>query len=304
MQKQDTLTFHIKWFVLLFLIVFNLKQVNASANNVSEKFSRNQLQFEKAVSDLHLRFSDEAVAQLKTDLNRINKTIKTQDQIKKAKAQLRTLELKLGNLGKENSPFEIDFSHLTGVRNYSEEERRTWHGFFVPSREEWFTERYRDWGILGKEIATTYNDLFKNSTPSRESFEQLVEKAIENIILQGHFVWFDMEYSISTQRHTSLSRYVSFRRETRDREIYSAVLKKQVLHVLFNTFSVPDHSKKIEAKKPLDYIILGFTLRTNPSINEDLDYYLRLNFFSFLTNESHLTALFETESRRRATEVF
>ena len=201
MKKQDTLTFYIKWFVLLFpLIAFHPKQINASTGKISEKFSRNQLPFEQAVSELHFKFSDEAVARLKSNLDLINEIIKTRKQIKKAKTQLQTLELNLGNLDDENTPFP--------ARGYSVEERRIVGSLLVPLQEEWFTERYKDWGLLGEEIITIYNDLFKDSIPSRASFEQLVEKAIENILSQGHFVWFDMDY---TSRLPSLSLYTSYR---------------------------------------------------------------------------------------------
>ena len=278
-------------------------QLTLPADSVSAKFSRNQSQFEEEIANLNFRFSSEAVEKLKSELSQTNKIIQTQKQLKEAEARLTSLKSEFKNLGDENNPFRVDLSSLSEdssfkrhyLKDYSEKERTNKNGLIIPPVKEWFVERYRDWGLLGAEVMVLYDDFFKTNKPSKESFEQLVEKAIENILSQGHFLWFNMRYPI--HNGWFLTSYAedakSFRKGIK--EEYSNRLKRQALHILFNTFFYGSDMDLI--KKPLDYIKFDFSLRDGAS---PLDRYYQI-FFPLL-NETHLIDLFKTEARRRPIE--
>ena len=107
MKNQRNFIFWVRWVVLLWLpMAFGPEQINASADSVSAKFSRNQSQFEEEIANLNFRFSSEAVETLKSELSQTNKIIQTQKQLKEAEARLTSLKSEFKNLGDENSSFQ------------------------------------------------------------------------------------------------------------------------------------------------------------------------------------------------------
>ena len=56
----------------------------------------------------------------------------------------------------------ILFFENTTLKIILRRQRTDEDGFTIPLKEEWFVERYRDWGLLGAEVMALYDDFFKN----------------------------------------------------------------------------------------------------------------------------------------------
>ena len=234
MRNHRGFIFFAGWFVLLWsFVISGSEQTDAFANRLSEKFSQNQSQFEKAISNLNFNFSNESIERLKNDLAQTDEILQIQKQMKEAESQLNSLELELENLGDEEASFRATLRQPQGIQIHRD-------GFILPPQEEWIVERYKDWGLLWEEIMAISNDFFKLLNMStmyggytydlEGSFELLVRKAIRNILSKGHLVWFDMTYVLPDPIFFTF--YSKGKIE--DKEKYIAHLKEQVLTVIFD----------------------------------------------------------------------
>ena len=287
------------------LMVFSLGPVEAASDVISEKFSRNQSQFEKAVADFNFQFSDQALKRLENDLAQTNEIIKLRAQIKKAKDLLPPLKSSFADQTDVPPPsfMSVDVSvlDLKRLERRSLSERTDQEGFAFPSIKEWFLDRQRDWMILGTEVMSIYEDFFKHNAPSRESFKQLVRVAIENIISKGQFVWFEMDYldspynvTWSVTLHPYTDAIKSFRDGTINKDIYRSRLEKQVLHVFLNgrEFDYRGFSVRLLKRRP-EKERRRWTEVDNPRRTR---FQTDANYFPLL-NEDHLLALFEVATR-------
>ena len=295
------------------LIICRVDRIQASIDKISEKLSRNQNQFEEAISNLNFEFSDEAVAKLKSDLLRVNEIIKTRKQIGEAVPHLHSLASSLNSQRTVEKPsfMSVDVStmRLWNLVPFSEAERTDSEGFTLPSIKEWFLDRQRDWMLLGAEVMNAYDDFFKNNKLSPESFKQLVENSIENLVFRGRFVWFNMEiprfrvndFSNSVRNY---AKYIKpFKNQTIDKDKYLSELKEQAFYVLwegkyrhfvelfdYRKFSVRTYYSRSKTNKKGE----GEDLRLTRFQKSG-------NYFPLL-EEDHILALFEIESRREAIE--
>lgn len=301
--------FRLLGFVVL-SILFPITSLHASNDKISEKFSLNQKQFEKAISHFSFKFSDEAIAKLKDDLSRMSEVMQIRKQIREAKVHLRSLRANLAgqNTVKKPSFMSVDVSalRLFWLEPLSESERTDSEGFILPSIKEWFLDRQRDWMVLGAEVMTAYDDFSKSGTLSPESFSKLIEKSIENIVFRGQFVWFDMEIPklIIGNIVGKYDEYrKSFQNQTIDRDKYLSELKEQVFFILFEgqgnsytgfieefdygKFSVRTYNRYKPGEKQEDLRITRFQTGQN--------------YFPLL-REDFMLALFDIESRKEVIE--
>ena len=74
----------VKLFVFLLPVMFISGPIDAYIDEATLKFSRNQSQFEKSISNLNFEFSDAAVEKLMSDLNQTREVIKIKEQLEAA----------------------------------------------------------------------------------------------------------------------------------------------------------------------------------------------------------------------------
>ena len=276
---------------IFFFVIFRLSSIDAAIDEISLKFSQNQSQFEEAISGLTFTFSDEAVARLQRDLDQIREAVEAKREFEKVQKQLDSFKPGLDSI-------EFDFSSLdfTEIREYSEEERTDRDGFTFPSIKEWFSDRRRDWGLLGTEIIDAYDDFFAQTKPSSEAFIQLIRQSIESITSRGRFVWFEIAYPESETdfKIRSYSETMkSFQDGTIDREEYNSRLAAQVFRVLLNVRFFN-----------METIFEGFNYNNVVRVSNNpkpMQYYSPVfdDYFPVL-NHSHLKTLFDIDTRRQA----
>lgn len=308
MNKFIIFAFRLLVFLPLF-IVCQVKQIQASIDRISEKFSRNQSQFEESIAHLNFKFSDEAVAKLQSDFSKVSEIIQTRKQIREAKTHLRSLRANLAdqNTVKKPSFMSVDVSALKlwWLEPLSKAERTDSKGFTLPSIKEWFLDRQRDWMLLGSEIMDTYDEFFKDNTPSPESFIKLIRSSIENLVFRGHFVWFDMEIPrLIVDDLSYLGKYAeyrkSFQNQTIDKEEYLAQLREQVFYILFEG----RYKEGIEEFNYEKFSVRTYNRYEPGTKQEDLRltrFQTELNYFPLLQEDS-MMALFEVDTRKEAVE--
>ena len=261
--------------------------IGAAIDEILWKFSRNQRQFEEAISGLNFTLSDDAVARLQRDLDQIREAVKVKKQIEVTQEHLDSFEP-----GPDSIDFDFSSLHFTELRESSEELRTDRDGFTFPSIKEWFSDRRRDWGLLGAEIMGAYDDVFAQTKPSSEAFIQLIHQSIERITSRGQFVWFEIaypEFRWGFKFHSYSIMMKSFRDGTINREEYNSLLANQVFHVLLN---VP-FLYRSNIFDGLDYDNFAVkVVSDDPKPFQD-DYFPVLN-------ENHLKTLFDIDTRRQA----
>ena len=232
-------TINRRWAGVLILLPLISFYSFAFDDTISEKFSRNQNRFEESIAGLNFKFHPDAVDKLKTESGYGDSPVEIQQRLERAERRREILEQKLEKIDtaiKNHFWTDFYFMDFTHIPRLSQKETAK-EKIDLPSIEQWFADRHRDWSALGAEVTKNAPDFFKSNSPSRESFHRLVKLSIENLMRQGIFIYLDIAYpsvKYHGEDHAYIKHIKSLNEGTIDKQRYLNELKAQYQALMEN----------------------------------------------------------------------